>query len=74
MCRPIFYGWVFAAHMFGAGIAAWAAGIVRDSVGDYASAFVTAGVIAILAGFAALGIRRPLQTVPFAAPMPPAVA
>lgn len=52
------YGWVFAAHMFGAAIAAWAAGIVRDSVGDYAAAFVAAGWIAILAGFAALFIRR----------------
>lgn len=53
------YGWVFAAHMLGAAIAAWSAGIVRDSVGDYAAAFVAAGSIAILAGFAALGIRRP---------------
>ncbi|HEX6867193.1 MAG TPA: hypothetical protein VF119_00235 [Candidatus Limnocylindrales bacterium] len=52
------YGWVFAAHMFGAAIAAWAAGVVRDSVGDYAAAFVAAGWIAILAGFAALFIRR----------------
>jgi hypothetical protein len=31
---------------------------VRDSVGDYAIAFVAAGWIAIIAGFAALGIRR----------------
>lgn len=54
----IVYGWVFAAHMFGAAIAAWAAGIVRDSVGDYAAAFVAAGWVAILAGFAALFIRR----------------
>ena len=54
----IVYGWVFAAHMFGAAIAAWAAGIVRESVGDYAAAFVAAGWIAIVAGFAALAIRR----------------
>ena len=54
----IVYGWVFAAHMFGAAIAAWAAGIVRENVGDYAAAFVAAGWIAIVAGFAALGIRR----------------
>lgn len=53
------YSWVFAAHMIGAAIAAWAAGIVRDSVGDYAAAFIAAGSIAILAGFASLGIRRP---------------
>ena len=53
------YGWVFAAHMLGAAIAAWAAGIVREHVGDYAAAFVAAGWIAIIAGFAALAIRRP---------------
>jgi sugar phosphate permease len=54
----IVYGWVFASHMVGAAIAAWAAGIVRESVGDYAVAFVAAGWIAIVAGFAALAIRR----------------
>ncbi len=70
----VVYGWVFAAHMFGAGIAAWAAGIVRDSVGDYASAFVAAGFIAILAAFASLGIRRPRPSAPVVAPTPPALA
>jgi MFS family permease len=54
----IVYGWVFAAHMFGAAIAAWAAGIVRENVGEYTTAFVAAGWIAIIAGFAALAIRR----------------
>jgi sugar phosphate permease len=54
----VVYGWVFASHMLGAAVAAWAAGIVRESVGDYAAAFVAAGWIAIVAGFAALMIRR----------------
>lgn len=54
----VVYGWVFAAHMFGAAVAAWVAGIVRENVGDYAAAFVAAGWIAIVAGFAALAIRR----------------
>ena len=58
----IVYGWVFAAHMIGAAIAAWVAGVVRDSVGDYATAFVAAGWIAIIAGFAAMGIRKPGST------------
>ena len=53
------YGWVFAAHMLGAAIAAWAAGIVREHIGDYAPAFIAAGWIAIITGFAALAIRRP---------------
>jgi predicted MFS family arabinose efflux permease len=54
----VVYGWIFAAHMVGAAVAAWAAGVVRESVGDYAAAFVAAGWIAIVAGFAALMIRR----------------
>ena len=54
----VVYGWVFASHMVGAAIAAWVAGIVRENVGDYAAAFVAAGWIAIVAGFAALAIRR----------------
>ena len=54
----VVYGWIFAAHMLGAAIAAWVAGVVRESVGDYAVAFVAAGWIAIVAGFAALMIRR----------------
>jgi MFS family permease len=57
----VVYGWVFAAHMLGAAIAAWVAGVVRESVGDYAAAFVAAGWIAIVAGFAALMIRRTEQ-------------
>jgi predicted MFS family arabinose efflux permease len=54
----VVYGWIFAAHMIGAAIAAWVAGVVRENVGDYAAAFVAAGWIAIIAGFAALAIRR----------------
>jgi sugar phosphate permease len=54
----VVYGWVFASHMFGAAIAAWVAGLVRENVGDYAAAFVAAGWIAIIAGFAALAIRK----------------
>jgi MFS family permease len=65
----IVYGWIFAAHMVGAAIAAWAAGIVRESVGDYAAAFVAAGWLAIVAGFAALAIGRPKATE--APPVPP---
>ena len=34
--------------------------IFRENVGDYAAAIVAAGWIAIVAGFAALAIRRPV--------------
>jgi sugar phosphate permease len=54
----IVYGWIFAAHMLGAAILAWVAGIIRDHAGDYAMAYVMAGFIAVLAGVAALTLRR----------------
>ena len=37
---------------------------MRENVGDYAPAFVAAGWIAILAGFAAMAIRRPPTGLP----------
>lgn len=62
----IVYGWVYAAHQLGAAVAAFVAGVVREHVGDYSAAFVAAGWIAIVAGFAALAIKRraPLPPVP----------
>ena len=63
----IVYGWVFAAHQFGAAVSAWVAGVVRENVGDYSAAFVAAGWIAIIAGFAVLAIRRPPTASPSAA-------
>jgi predicted MFS family arabinose efflux permease len=66
------YGWVFAAHQAGAAVAAVVAGVVREHVGDYAAAFVAAGWIAIIAGFAALAIRRTRPTIAPAASGAPA--
>ena len=63
----IVYGWVYAAHQLGAAVSAFVAGLVRENVGDYAAAFVAAGWIAIVAGFAALAIRR---RVPVGDPVP----
>ncbi len=60
----IIYAWVFGAHQLGAAVAAWGAGLVRDSVGSYSWAFTTAGAIAIAAGFGALLILNPDQRDP----------
>lgn len=46
---PIVYGWVFASHMVGAAIAAWFAGAIRDSQGDYYVAWITAALLCIAA-------------------------
>ena len=36
---PVVFGWVFASHQVGAAIAATAAGVVRDQLGNYALAW-----------------------------------
>jgi sugar phosphate permease len=60
----IVYGWVYFAHMLGAAILAVVAGVIRDSAGDYAAAFVLAGWLAVGAGIAALAIRRGASSSP----------
>ena len=54
----VIYAWVFGAHQVGAAVAAWGAGLVRDSTGSYGWAFSSAGTVAIAAGFAALLIQE----------------
>ena len=54
----IVYGWIFAAHMFGAAAAAFLAGLTRDIVGDYGIAIFVAGLMAVAAGVVALSIKR----------------
>lgn len=55
---PIIFGWVFAAHMVGAAFAAAVSGVIRDTAGDYATAWYLAGALAGLAALAALWIPR----------------
>ena len=55
---PIVFGWVFAAHMVGAAVAATVTGVIRDSAGDYATAWFLAGGLAVLAAIAVLLIPR----------------
>ncbi len=59
------YGWIFAAHQLGAASAAWVAGVLRTSEGDYFLAFTGAGYLSLVAAGLVLGIggrsfrRRP---------------
>ena len=53
----IVFGWVFASHMVGAGIAASYAGWVRQEAGDYFAAWMTAGGLCL--GAAALCLLIP---------------
>ncbi|WP_148574983.1 MFS transporter [Nocardioides caldifontis] len=67
LCRTAFgveragivFGWVFAAHMIGAGVAAAASGAMRAASGDYTSAWVLAGALAVAAAGASLLLPRP---------------
>jgi hypothetical protein len=66
LCREAFgidrgaivFGWVFAAHMIGAAVAALVSGAIRGTSGDYFLAWLLAGVLAIVAGVAAQSIPR----------------
>jgi predicted MFS family arabinose efflux permease len=66
----IVYGWIYAAHMLGAAILAAVAGVIRDTAGDYAIAYIAAGWMAIGAGVVALALRRARPTT---TPLPAAV-
>lgn len=55
---PIVFGWVACGHQMGAATAAFTAGVLRDLQGRYLESFVLAGILAVLAGLAALAIDR----------------
>lgn len=60
----VVFGWVFASHMVGAGVAASYAGWIRQSEGDYFWAWITAGVLCVLAAVACMVIpRRPASAI-----------
>ncbi|MET1133249.1 MAG: MFS transporter, partial [Aeromicrobium sp.] len=58
----IVFGWVFAAHMIGAGVAAAASGALRATSGDYTSAWLLAGVLAVAAAVGSLLLPRPVTS------------
>jgi len=79
LCRECFglqrssvvFGWVYAAHMVGAGISAGVAGAIRQSTGSYDIAWWTTGALAILAAVLVLVIPRGNALEPAAAPADP---
>ncbi len=59
---PVVLGWVFAAHQIGAAVAATGAGLIRDDLGSYDTAFYLAGGLALIASLLSAWVRRPGQT------------
>ncbi|HUF41467.1 MAG TPA: MFS transporter [Verrucomicrobiae bacterium] len=64
------YGWIFMSHQIGAAIMASAAGALRTWLGDYQLAFLSGGVIAMIAA----GLALQIKTKPREASPPPAAA
>jgi MFS family permease len=48
---PVLFGWILTGHQLGAACAAWGAGFIRQETGSYLLAFVSAGVVAVVASF-----------------------
>ena len=65
LCREVFgtdgavvYGWVFAAHQFGAAIASIVAGTLRDVSGEYTWAWFGAAGLCVVAAAVSAGVSR----------------
>jgi predicted MFS family arabinose efflux permease len=55
---PIVFGWVLASHQIGAGVVAFAGGLVRDVTGSYDAVWYGAGALCAGAALMSLVIRR----------------
>ena len=58
----IVYGWIFAAHQLGAASIALAAGAIRTFFGDYQLAFMSSGLLCLIAAGLVLRIVRTRRT------------
>jgi len=57
------FGWIFAGHQLGAGVAAFGAGLSRTLLLSYLPAFFAAGALCIIAASLTLTISRPPKPV-----------
>jgi predicted MFS family arabinose efflux permease len=57
---PVVFGWIVAGHQLGAAVAAYGAGLLRESLGSYTSAYFTAGAFCVIAALTvtSIGGRR----------------
>ena len=59
----VVFGWIFASHQLGAGVAALAAGASQTVLGTYAPAFVGAALLSLVASFLSIRIAKPVRPV-----------
>lgn len=57
----IVYGWIFAAHQLGSGVAAYAGGAMYQALNSYAMTFVAAGAFCVLATLMVLRVGHGKQ-------------
>jgi MFS family permease len=57
------FGWIFAGHQLGAGVAAFGGGLSRTVYESYLPAFFVAGALCIVAALIVLAISRPVPKV-----------
>jgi sugar phosphate permease len=57
------FGWIFAGHQLGAGVAAFGAGLSRTLLATYLPAFFVAGALCVVAALIVLAISRPKPVV-----------
>ena len=55
---PMMFGWLFTGHQLGASTVAFLAGLVRTGSGSYDSAFITSGILCIIAAGMVLFVGR----------------
>jgi MFS family permease len=70
----IVFGWIFAAHQFGASFAAFTAGALRTWLGDYQVTFITAGLLCLVASGLVIRIGRGARGRSRALPLAPEAA
>ncbi len=58
------FGWIFCAHMIGAGLAAYAGGLFHDLLGNYTLVFLSAAALGFLAVGLSMTINRHSQSLP----------
>lgn len=65
LCREIFgdrgtivFGWVFASHQIGAAAAAFGAGLIRDTFGEYTYAWWGGAAMCVIAAVLSIVVRR----------------
>jgi predicted MFS family arabinose efflux permease len=64
------YGWVFVSHQVGAALGAWVGGVVYTSAHTYAPAYLSAAVLAVLAGVMVIAIRDAPRSRAVVSPLP----